>query len=301
MVDERVGQRRSVIANPSGVAVFLLIAFGVPWLWLLGAVVLLGFSVVNPIVQLPMGVAPAVAAFVVRRWVTREGFADAGLAPRFRTARRWYVIAWIGPLGLAVASIVAAVAIRLWWPETGWLDPDFDIPITALTPILMIAVIVLTPVYFGEEFGWTGYLRPRMFPGRPLASVTATGLVWASCHYPLAFVGYVHFGNVFAGLAVWTASFLFQEIILTWLYVRSRSIWVPSLAHAGNNLVLSLLVGDLLAAPLGNTMVTVLLAVPLGVTAGWIVLSGRLRNAMTQLDSMSARGSRRNVRSGVGN
>lgn len=280
MVDVQVGQRQSAIANPVGVAVFLLIAFGVSWLWLLSAVVLLGFSVVNPIVQLPMGVAPAVAALVVRRWVTREGFADSGLALRFREGRRWYLIAWIGPLGLAVASIAAALVIRVWWPDSGWLDSDFDIPITALTPILMIATIVLTPLYSGEEFGWTGYLRPRLFPGRPLASVTATGLIWASWHYPLAFVGYVHFGNVFAGLAVWTVSFLFQEIILTWLYLRSRSIWVPSLAHAGNNLVLSLLVGDLLTGTLGDTMITALLAAPLGVVAAWIVLTGRLRSAV---------------------
>ncbi|GAB4585726.1 type II CAAX endopeptidase family protein [Nocardia sp. IFM 10818] len=268
-----------------GVAVFLLLAFGISWLWLLFAVVWLGFSVINPIVQLPMAVAPAVAALVVRRWVTREGFADAGLAPRFRELR-WYLIAWLGPLVLAVASIAVAVLIRLWWPDSSWLDSDFGIPITGLTPILLTAVIVLTPLYFGEEFGWTGYLRPRLFPGRPLASVTATGLIWASWHYPLAFIGYVHFGDVFAGLAVWTVSFLSQEIILTWLYLRSRTIWVPSLAHAGNNLVLSLLVGDLLAEPLGDTLVTLLLAVPLGAVAGWIVCTGRLSTAMTRPDSM---------------
>ncbi|MFC9999374.1 CPBP family intramembrane glutamic endopeptidase [Nocardia sp. NPDC127526] len=301
MIDGRVGQRRPAVSNPVGVAVFLLIAFGISWLWLLFAVVWLGFSVINPIVQLPMGVAPAIAALVVRRWVTREGFADAALPLRFRERRWWYLIAWLGPLALAVASIATAVMIRLWWPDSSWLSSDFDIPITGLTPILLVAAIVLTPLYFGEEFGWTGYLRPRLFPGRPIASVTATGLIWASWHYPLAFIGYVHFGNVFAGLGVWTMSLLFQEVILTWLYLRSRSIWVPSLAHAGNNLVLSLLVGDLLAGTLGDTLVTALLAAPLGVTAGWIVCTGRLRKAVTRPDSMSPIAARHNLRSGVGN
>ncbi|MBP2336524.1 hypothetical protein [Saccharothrix coeruleofusca] len=29
---------------------------------------------------------------------------------------------------------------------------------------VLLAVPVLTPVYWGEEFGWTGYLRQRLLP-----------------------------------------------------------------------------------------------------------------------------------------
>src|SRR5208337_2435942 len=48
--------------------------------------------------------APAVAASIVRKWITREGFADAGLRLNLR---QWpyYVVAWLLPL-LVVGCIV---------------------------------------------------------------------------------------------------------------------------------------------------------------------------------------------------
>jgi hypothetical protein len=56
-----------------GLTAFLLISFGVAWGWEAVAHLLLGWSLVNPLVQVPAGFAPAAAALVVRRWVTREG------------------------------------------------------------------------------------------------------------------------------------------------------------------------------------------------------------------------------------
>ncbi|MBL1077287.1 CPBP family intramembrane metalloprotease [Nocardia sp. 2] len=278
MVDEQVRERPVAVANPVGVTAFLMIAFGVSWAWLLCAVVWLGFSVVNPIVQLPMGMAPAMAAVVVRRWVTGEGFADSGSALRFRENRRWFAAAWLGPVGLTAASFAVAVAAGVW-------HVDWGVPALGLLPVLLIAVIVLMPIYWGEEFGWTSYLRPRLFPGRPLASVVATGLIWAVWHFPLAFVGYVHFGNTAVGLAIWTVSFLGQEVILAWLYLRSGSIWTASLAHAGNNMVLSLLIGELMAERVGDTMVTALLGAPIAAVAVWLVATGRLGRAAAAAES----------------
>ncbi len=56
-----------------------------------------------------MPVAPAIACFVVRRWVTREGFGDAGLRPNLR---RWplylLALAWpfaVHPLRVAVLAV----------------------------------------------------------------------------------------------------------------------------------------------------------------------------------------------------
>ncbi|MEV4124785.1 CPBP family intramembrane glutamic endopeptidase [Nocardia sp. NPDC049707] len=268
------GQRRRAVANPVGVGAFLVIAFGATWLWYSVAIVVLGLSIVNPVVQLPMGVAPAVAAMVVRRWITREGFGDAGLAVRFRESWRWYLGAWLGPVGLAAAAVGLALIIGLWRSDGG-------LSVVRTVPILLVMVVVLVPVYWGEEFGWTSYLRPRLFPDRPRRSVLTTGLIWAVWHYPLALLGYINFSNVVLGLAIWTISFIAQETILAWLYLRSRSVWTASLAHAGNNMVLSFLAGELLAAQLGDTVLTAVVAVPLGVVAAWIMLTGRLDRAAT--------------------
>jgi CAAX protease family protein len=269
------------MSRSKGLVSYLLISFGVTWTaWI--AVGLCGYSLANPVVQLATGTAlmPAVAAVVVRRWITREGFADAGLALRVRTAWRHYLAAWLGPLAFTGAAVGLAAALGVWRPTVAPLDHQVPgLPWWAFLIVLMLVVPLLAPVYWGEEFGWTSYLRLRVFPGRPLAATLATGLVWAVWHYPLAFLGYIEFGNVVAGLAVWTVSFLCQEIILTWLRMRSGSIWTTSVAHAGNNMVLSLLVGTLLAE--GALAVTAFITAPMAVAAGWILLSGRYRATPT--------------------
>lgn len=66
--------------NKKGVFAYILIVYGLAWaLW---EAVLLGLPADSHLFQLaiiPGAMAPAVAVVVVRKWVTREGFADAGL------------------------------------------------------------------------------------------------------------------------------------------------------------------------------------------------------------------------------
>jgi membrane protease YdiL (CAAX protease family) len=256
---------------------FLLLAFGIAWSGMIGAP-LLGFSIANPLVQLPFAFAPAIAAIVVRRWVTGEGFADAGLALHLGRCRRSYLLAWWGPLGLVAATVGLAAALGWWEPTTAPLDGVVPgLPGWAFVAALMLVVPVLAPIYWGEEFGWTGYLRMRLFPGRPLAAALATGLIWAVWHYPLAFVGYIDFESVPLGLTIWTGWFLAQQVLLSWLHIRSGSIWPTSLAHAGNNMILALIVGELLGpSELDDTALTLLMAVPTAAAALWVVATGRL-------------------------
>ncbi len=71
----------------------------------------------------------------------------------------------------------------------------------------MLLSVVCMPLFWGEEFGWTGYLRPRLLPGNQLMSLLATSFVWAAWHYPLAWTDYAEFDNVLVGLLCWTAIF----------------------------------------------------------------------------------------------
>ncbi|MFI1497135.1 lysostaphin resistance A-like protein [Streptomyces platensis] len=261
-----------------GVTVFLLISFAGTWLWLLFARAGLGLSPLNPLLQLPGFCMPGIAAVVVRRWITDEGFADAGLKLHLKTAWRYYGVAWLGPPLIAVATLALAAALGMWEPD---LSGPGGLPgTTELATVLglMLVALLLTPLYSGEEFGWTSYLRPRLFGGRTVPSTIATGLIWAAWHFPLAFVGYVEFTNLAIGLAVWTLSFQLQEVILMWLYQRSGSVWVASLAHAGNNMVLFLVLGETLDGRGGLGAVTpmLLVLVPLAVICLWLVGTRRL-------------------------
>jgi hypothetical protein len=81
-----------------GIIAYLVISFGGTWPYLFFVRLALGWSLVNPLVQLPVAFMPAIGAFVVRRWVTREGFADAGLRLRLRETWRHWLVAWFMPL-----------------------------------------------------------------------------------------------------------------------------------------------------------------------------------------------------------
>src|SRR4051812_48896547 len=126
-----------------GVLVYLAITFGVTWSYLFFARLVLDLSLVNPLVQLPGAFVPAIAAIVVRRWVTREGFADAGLVLRLRAAWPYWLLAWLGPLGLFAITAGLAAACGWWEPD---LAPAGGVGGIAL---LLAVTVVLTPVYLG--------------------------------------------------------------------------------------------------------------------------------------------------------
>ncbi len=155
-----------------------------------------------------------------------------------------------------------------------------------LVAFLPIQAILATPVLFGEEFGWRGYLQPKLFPGSPVVSAVVTGLIWAAWHLPVNLRGYNFPDHPYIGsLIVFPLGAIFLSVIFGWLFLRAGSIWSSSLAHAAFNgvglgLILLLFGGEsslLLISPAG-----ILALIPLGALSAWIVFTGQLKPAMSQ-------------------
>jgi membrane protease YdiL (CAAX protease family) len=264
-----------------GVLTFLLIAFGLAWGGIFMAHFVLDLSLVNPLVQLPIAFSPAIAAVIVRRWVTREGFGDAGLRPRVRTAGSYYLLAWIGPALVLAATIGLAVALglyRLDLTPLRQLIPGVELAEPAGLLLVLGAPVLLLPLFWGEEFGWRSYLQQRV-GGSPLRATLVTGIIWAVWHYPAVFTDYSDYSSPILGIATWTVLLIAQAIILAWLFLRSGSVWVPCLAHAGNNLVIGTLSSPLLTEGGGLDPLTVdlLELIPLAAICAWILLTRQLR------------------------
>ena len=284
------------MTNRKGVIAYLLITFGMTWTLWEGAI-RLGVSVNGPFFQLAMlpgAFAPATTALVVRKWITREGFADAGLSLNFR---KWpyYVVAWLLPLTVVGCIVIAAVLFRVGAPDfslvrglkylaiSGGRMP----PHTPSHPWLVIAAFALplnailaTPILFGEEFGWRGYLQPRLFPHRPLPGAIVTGVIWGIWHYPVLLRGYDFPQNRLVGLIVFPVTTIFLSIIFGWLRLKAGSIWSAALAHGATNAIgvpLSLLLLGGGASLLFVSYLGILGWIPLGVFSAWIVLAGHLK------------------------
>ncbi len=256
-----------------GIVAYLIIAFGVTWatwipIWLLG--IPPNSDIFNMGVMVA-AFAPALAAIIVRRWVTREGFADAGLAPNLRRAWPFYIFAWLWPVLACVTLGIAGLFGVAVLNEVA----------SGLAPALVLA-LVMTPVLFGEEFGWRSYLQIRLFSNRPLLAALATGTIWGVWHYPMVLGGYLGNQHGLLGFVVFPTYTILFSILLGWFRLRTGSVWAPSLAHAANNMVLEAIApalfvtlpgnGDLMLDPRGLVVL-----IPLGLVCAWIILSGQLQ------------------------
>jgi hypothetical protein len=107
-----------------------------------------------------------------------------------------------------------------------------------------------------------------------------TGVIWGLWHLPLNLRGYNFPGHPLLGVIVFPISTVLISVIFGWLYKRSGSIWVVSLAHAatnsiGGSLTVLLFLGGgdyLFVSYLG-----ILGWLPLGAFCLWLIASGRLK------------------------
>jgi membrane protease YdiL (CAAX protease family) len=230
---------------------FLAISFLPAWIsWEIA--IRMGLDVLGWQMQLflaPGACCPALATFVVRKWITREGFDD--LKPRLGPSWFFYVMAWLLPLAVVAAMGALGAALGLGAPDFSLAQAiaaqsvGRDLSMMQglgllIVPQVLLVALVTTPVLFGEEFGWRGFLQRRLFPDAPFVSALATGLVWAVWHYPLTLRGYNYPDHPLLGTALFTVFTVLLSYIFGWFYRRSGSIWCNSLAHAATNTVGSL-------------------------------------------------------------
>jgi membrane protease YdiL (CAAX protease family) len=211
-----------------GIVVFLAIAFTLSWLPF--APVLFGGE---PTGGFLMPIAPAIAAVVVRKWVTREGFHDAGLRPRLRHWRL-YLLAAGWPILTTLVSVPLAM---LFGTDPNGFSIPWGVEGPGTTLLLWLGISIIgAPMMFGEELGWRGYLQLRLFPGRPWHAAIATGLIWAAWHYPWLLSTNQFPYNQWVSLVLFTVAVTNASIFFGWLRARSGDVWTASVAHGANNM-----------------------------------------------------------------
>jgi membrane protease YdiL (CAAX protease family) len=300
----------------SGIALFLVLTFGLSWAIWLG----LGALGVSFTIRTAIGMfGPAAAAVLVRGPLRHEGFADAGLrlVGRGQPRGRWlYVAAYLVP----PLVIAAGIGLSLALGYQHWTDPVVSMQrlltdslaqahqqlparvslpqlarITLLAELgaaFTIGLAINMLFTFGEEFGWRGYLLPRLAPlGGAWASIL-TGIVWGLWHAPLIVQsGYNFPGHPWLGIGGMVLFTVALGIVFAWLRFRSGSVWPSTLAHAAINaqygfalLVLAPARDSLLRPPVG--LIGVL---PLAVLAVALLVTGNVRAERPAGDAQPAR------------
>ncbi len=293
---------RSVSVDWAGIGLFLLLTFGISWSMFIG---LRALGVPLTIRASSGMFGPALAALLTRL-IRHDGFADAGLrlAAKGQRGVGWiYVAAYVVPPILIAASIgfVLLVGYQHWdlsrnmqelanviTKQLGTQGVPSGMTPTQLATISLITQTVLAFTLgiiinmfftFGEEFGWRGYLLPRLAPLGGLPAAMLVGLIWGFWHAPLIVLdGYNYPGYPWLGVLLMMFFCVLLSIIFAWLRFRSGSVWPSTLAHAALNAqggfaLLVLSAGDaLLRAPIG-----LLGLVPMFIFAIFLVATGRLK------------------------
>jgi membrane protease YdiL (CAAX protease family) len=103
--------------------------------------------------------------------------------------------------------------------------------------MLLVIALPVTLFTFGEEYGWRGYLLPRLLPLGEIRASVLLGVIWGVWHLPLLLAGLNYPGvNIWLAILVFTFVTVALSFTYTWFYVASSgSVLVAAVFHASTN------------------------------------------------------------------
>lgn len=186
---------------------------------------------------------------LLTRLFTKEGFRDMWLKPRPKKGIRYILLAWYG---MIVLILIGTVIYYLCFPSL--FDPTmsgtsaaFNRPASqvknALVSGLFIIPLLLDVIFgAGEEWGWRGYLLPKLLQLHGIIpSVIISGVIWALWHLPLMIIESASVG-INPMFSVMHYLILCQALSMIFAYItlKSGSILPAAFAHQSYNLYLSM-------------------------------------------------------------
>src|SRR5262249_29691482 len=150
--------------------------------------------------------APALA-HILTRAITQEGWKDTTFRPEFgQRAWLYWILAWfLFPVLMALgAALYFAIFPQHFDPAMGFWTAKLHaaigakalpLSLRAIAGFQFAAALLLGPLInglftFGEEFGWRGYLQPKLMPLGGKRAMLLIGVIWGVWHWPIIFMGY---------------------------------------------------------------------------------------------------------------
>lgn len=246
------------------VIIYIVITFALTWLYAIFLIYpIANGEALNGIPSLATQLVVAAAMFcpaigvLLTRLVTKEGFKDAWLHPHIKGNIKTYLLAWFGP---ALLTFTGMVVYFLLFP--GNLDLGFSyftatleaagapmetlpIPIGLLMAVQCVQALFMAPALnfvtcFGEEWGWRGYLLPKVsMHFSTVPTLLITGIIWGLWHAPLTIIGHNYglgyWGFPFTGIAMMCLFCITIGIFLSFVTLKTGSCIPAILAHGAVN------------------------------------------------------------------
>jgi membrane protease YdiL (CAAX protease family) len=241
-----------------GIGWFLVLAFAIAWLLEL-PMLLDGRGLNSPWAMLYSAVnfAPAIATFAVVRWIHPVQGIRKATGLRFGTpGSRWgpyWLFGWLGFIAFGVAAPFVGALFGLFpmdltdfslYRESLENTPGGEafLALGSMEAVVLIGLLtlplwtlLLTPFSLGEEWGWRGYLLPKLLPLGQWPALLISGALWGIWHAPLIVLGANYPGHPILGILLMIINCTIVGTILGWTRLATGSIWPAVLGHAGFN------------------------------------------------------------------
>ena len=236
---------------------FLLITFAMTYAWTIALIWprVLGRdaasltaedTLINTALTAVLMFFPAIGVLITRL-ITREGFKNSMLHLNLKGNVRYYLIGWFGPMVLTILGAVLYFAVcpsEFTLTSYNAMMATQPIPpaaFWALQGVLMLMAPLpnLIPC-FGEEWGWRGYLLPKVAQRMKfIPTVLLTGFIWGIWHAPIIVAGH-NYGMSYPGSPWWgiIAMCLFCIVVGTlfsYITLKTKSCWPAVFAHGALN------------------------------------------------------------------
>ena len=199
---------------------------------------------------------PAIGVLLTRLF-TKEGLKAAWLKPNLRKNLKYYLLAWFGPgiltfAGMGIYFLLFPDQLDLSFGYfTATLEaagaPVETLPMSVgmLMLVQALQAFFLAPIMnfvtcFGEEWGWRGYLLPKMknlLPTVPM--LLHTGTIWGLWHAPLTIIGHNYglgyWGFPFTGIAMMCVFCIVLGVFLSYVTLKTKSCIPAVLGHGAVN------------------------------------------------------------------
>ena len=199
---------------------------------------------------------PAIGVLLTRL-ITKEGFKNAWIHPHFKGNIKTYLLAYFGP------SILVLLGTALYFlifpshfdPEFGFMQTTLEaagasaemypMPLSTLIIVQALTAFFLGPILnfvtcFGEEWGWRGYLLPKMAEKLPaIPMLLINGIIWGLWHAPITAIGHNYGigypGFPFTGIAAMCGFCIMMGIFLSYVTLKTKSCIPAVLGHGAIN------------------------------------------------------------------
>jgi uncharacterized protein len=182
---------------------------------------------------------PGISALIVRKFINKECFKNSMM--KFGSWKPYLQVALFIPF---LYIIIYAITGLLYPPDftlkTFMVQAgieEMSINSFLFTLVFFIFTLIFAPIVnvvpaFGEEFGWRGFLLPKLLPlGREKALIIS-GIIWGFWHLPFVLlIGYGSYSNKIAGSLIYIALITLLGIYIGALTLNNKSILLASYMH----------------------------------------------------------------------